>query len=283
MSRLTIILLTALTPLIWGSTYIVTTELLPPGQPFLASLLRILPAGLIVLAFNRTLPRKQDWWKIIILGILNIGLLQMMIFIAAYRLPGGLAAILVSLQPFIVMILMTTVAKVKLPMAAWIAGLLGFVGMIIMLYSPNMTIDVIGVVAALVSALSMALGIFFSRYWRVDLPLFAFTGWQLLVGGLFILPFYWTMESWPQMNLVNVMSYMYLCVFGAIISYILWFQGIKFLSPAVVSSLSLLSPISAYCLGWVFLGQKLSLVSMVGLLIVLGSIFAVQRAMSYSK
>lgn len=279
MSQLTVILLTTLTPLIWGSTYIVTTELLPQGYPFLASLLRILPAGIILLAFNRVLPKGKDWLKVIVLGILNMGLLQMMVFVAAYRLPGGLAAILVALQPFIVMVLMTTVAKVRLPTAAWIAGLSGFVGMILMLYSPNMTIDWIGVVAALLSALSMALGVFFSRYWRVDLPLFAFTGWQLLFAGLFILPFYWTMESWPVMTTVNVIGYLYLCIFGAIISYILWFQGIKYLSPAFVSSLGLLSPVSAFCLGWIFLGQSLSWISMIGLSIVLVSIFIVQRAL----
>lgn len=279
MSQLTIILLTTLVPLIWGSTYIVATELLPQGYPFLASLLRILPAGIILLAFNRVLPKGKDWLKVIILGILNMGLLQMMVFVAAYRLPGGLAAILVALQPFIVMVLMTTVAKVRLPTAAWIAGLSGFVGMILMLYSPNMTIDWIGVVAALLSALSMALGVFFSRYWRVDLPLFAFTGWQLFFAGLFILPFYWTMESWPVMTTVNVIGYLYLCIFGAIISYVLWFQGIKYLSPAFVSSLGLLSPVSAFCLGWIFLGQSLSWISMIGLSIVLVSIFIVQRAL----
>src|SRR3989338_2426928 len=41
-------LTTALGPVIWGSTYIVTTELLPPDRPFTAALLRTLPAGLLL-------------------------------------------------------------------------------------------------------------------------------------------------------------------------------------------------------------------------------------------
>ncbi|MGL4674673.1 MAG: EamA family transporter, partial [Wohlfahrtiimonas sp.] len=162
MSRLTIILLTMLTPLIWGSTYIVTTELLPPNQPFLAALLRVLPAGLILVACTRILPKGKDWLKVAVLGILNVGLLQTMLFIAAYRLPGGLAAILGAIQPMIVMLLMFLVAKVQLPKAAWIAGVTGFIGMIIMLYSPNMKADMVGVIAALTGALSMACGTFFS-------------------------------------------------------------------------------------------------------------------------
>ncbi|GAA5093518.1 EamA family transporter [Wohlfahrtiimonas larvae] len=282
MSRLTILLLTMLTPLIWGSTYIVTTELLPPNQPFLAALLRVLPAGLILVLCTRVLPKGKDWLKIAILGILNVGLMQAMIFVAAYRLPGGLAAILAAIQPIIVMILMSAVAKVQLPKAAWIAGVTGFLGMIIMLYSPNMKVDMVGVLAALTGALSMACGTFFSRYWKVNLPLFAFTGWQLLFAGLFILPIFLTMESWPTMTLTNIMGYIYLCLFGAVIAYILWFQGIKQLSPAIVSSLGLLTPVSAFILGWIFLGQKLSILSFVGLVIILGSIYVVQRSLGGS-
>ena len=50
------LLLTALAPAIWGSTYIVTTELLPDGYPMTAAMLRALPAGILLLAFTRTLP-----------------------------------------------------------------------------------------------------------------------------------------------------------------------------------------------------------------------------------
>ena len=49
-SPIMVILATALAPLIWGSTYLVTTEFLPPGRPFTAALLRVLPAGLLLLA-----------------------------------------------------------------------------------------------------------------------------------------------------------------------------------------------------------------------------------------
>lgn len=279
MSRLTIILLTALTPIMWGSTYIVTTELLPANHPFLAALLRILPAGLILIAWTRVFPKGKDWLKIAILGILNVGFFQAMLFVAAYRLPGGLAAILGAIQPLIVMLLMSGIAKVALPRAAWIAGISGLIGMIIMLYSPNMKADMVGVTAALAGALSMACGTFFSRYWKVDLPLFAFTGWQLVFAGLFILPIFLTMESWPTMTIKNILGYSYLCLFGALLAYILWFQGIKQLSPAIVSTLGLLSPVAAFFLGWVFLGQKLSFISMIGFVVILGSIFVVQRSL----
>ena len=48
-NRTAAILSTALAPLIWGSTYLVTTEFLPPNRPFTAALIRVLPAGLLLL------------------------------------------------------------------------------------------------------------------------------------------------------------------------------------------------------------------------------------------
>ena len=45
--RSPILLVTAITPAVWGTTYAVTTEFLPPGRPLLAGLLRALPAGLL--------------------------------------------------------------------------------------------------------------------------------------------------------------------------------------------------------------------------------------------
>ncbi|WP_286049378.1 hypothetical protein [Rheinheimera sp. KL1] len=48
--------LTALAPLIWGSTYVVTTEFLPPDVPLLSAALRTLPVGLLMLLWLRQLP-----------------------------------------------------------------------------------------------------------------------------------------------------------------------------------------------------------------------------------
>ena len=72
----------------WGTTYLVTTEMLPPGRPLTAAVLRALPAGLLLLAVTRTLPPGSWWWRSAILGTLNIGAFFAFLFIAAYRLPG---------------------------------------------------------------------------------------------------------------------------------------------------------------------------------------------------
>src|SRR5688500_16371429 len=99
------IALAAFAPVVWGSTYVVTTELLPVGHPLFAGLLRSLPAGLIALALTKELPRDGWWAKAAVLGVLNIGLFFPFLFIAAERLPGGVAATLGAAQPLVVALL----------------------------------------------------------------------------------------------------------------------------------------------------------------------------------
>ena len=83
----------------------------------------------------------------------------------------------------------------------------------------------------------------------------------------------------PALSAANVGGYVYLSLFGAVLAYVLFFRGLSRLSPAAVSSLNLLSPICAFVLGWLFLGQTLDARAMFGLALALASIAGIQRAM----
>ena len=265
MTRLSIILTTALAPLIWGSTYLVTTEFLPPQRPFTAALLRVLPAGILLLAYTRERPERHDWGKILLLGVLNIGLFQAMLFISASRLPGGLAATLSSTQTLMILLLGWLIGKNMPPKAAWGWAAAGVAGIALMVLSPQARFDGWGMAAALTGAAGMALGVYLSKHWRISLNALAFTGWQLLFGGLFLLPAALLLETPPDtLTAANIGGYLYLSLFGAVFAYALFFRGIAKLPPAVVSSLALLSPVCAFVLGWLFLGQSMDAKSLLG-------------------
>lgn len=276
------VFLTALAPAIWGSTYIVTTEFLPPDRPFTAALIRTLPAGILLVLLMRQNPKSNQWIRLIILSALNIGLFQAFLFVAAYRLPGGLAAVVGAIQPLMVMALAWALDHYRPRRLALWASIMGIFGMAALLLSPGSTWDGIGMVAALVGAASMAAGTYFSRRWRnCDLPVFAFTGWQLLIGGLILAPVAIMVDPpLPSLNLTQILAYAYLSIFGALFAYALWFRGIKRLPSVAVSSLGLLSPLMAVILGWVLLNQSMSGLSFLGLIMVLGSILAVQWSSS---
>ena len=282
-SRSLSIALTALAPLIWGSTYYVTTAFLPPDRPLTAAMLRVLPAGLLLLLWTREWPKQAaEWGKTLVLGALNIGFFQAMLFVAAYRLPGGLAAILSSTQTLVVLLLMA-LAGSRPPQAAWRAAGLGVLGVILLVASPQTRFDTLGIVAALAGAVSMAAGVFLAKRWQIKLSVLALTGWQLLLGGLCLLPVALLLEpALPTLTARNIGGYAYLCLFGAVLSYGLFFRGLRQLPPAVVSSLGLLSPVCAYVLGWVLLNQAMGWRAMLGFVLVLASIYGVQRTLARS-
>lgn len=275
-----LILLTAIAPALWGTTYIVTTELLPVDRPFIAAFLRLLPAGIILVLISRHLPQRSEWLRVIILAVLNFAIFHVLLFVAAYRLPGGLAAVVGAIQPLMMMFLIWFVDNRKPAHLALAASIVGVLGMAVLLLSPNSSWDFIGILAATVGAVLMTCGVFLARRWRTDMPLMAFTGWQLLIAGLILAPFAWLIDP-PLLSLTtkNILGYSYLSIFGTTLAYVLWFNGIAKLSPVAVSSLGLLSPIAAVVIGWVILGQSITGVAFLGLIAVLGSVLTVQWAL----
>lgn len=275
------LLLTALAPAIWGTTYIVTSQFLPPDRPFIAALLRVLPAGVALLIWCRRFPRRGEWWKLIVTGILNIGAFQALLFIAAYRLPGGLAAVIGAIQPLLVMLLAWCVDRQRSPWLAVVSAFSGIIGMALLLLSPDVVLDPLGILAAFAGAVSMALGTWLSRRWAISLPVVALTGWQLLIGGVVLAPVAWWVDPpLQQVTMTQAAGYLWLCVAGAMLAYGLWFRGISRLPSVAVSALSLLSPVTAVLLGWVFLGQKIEGLALLGLVVVLTSVLTIQRALT---
>lgn len=275
------ILLTALAPMIWGSTYIVASELLPADRPFTAALIRVLPAGLVLLLWARQFPRKQDFWRLTVLAILNISAFQALLFVAAYRLPGGLAAVLGAVQPLILMGLIWAVDSKAPNKMALIAASMGVVGMAVLLLSPETVFEPIGMLAALLGATSMAAGVWLTQRWKIQMSVQALTGWQLLLGGLMLFPIAYVFDpALPELNSQQIMGYVYLCLIGALLAYVLWFRGVARLPAVAVASLGLLSPLTAILLGWLFLSQSITGIALLGLVVVLISVFAVQYSAS---
>lgn len=277
-------LLTALAPAIWGSTYIVTSELLPPDRPFTAALIRTLPAGLLLLLLTRQLPARRHWWRLLVLGALNIGVFQALLFVAAYRLPGGLAAVLGAIQPLLVMLLAWAVDGRSPALATLGAAVAGLFGMAVLLLSPQTLFEPVGMAAAALGAASMATGVWLTRRWQLDLPVLALTGWQLVIGGLMLAPVAWLADApLPPLGPLEWAAYAYLSLAGALLAYALWFRGVARLPTVAVASLGLLSPLTAVVLGWVLLSQSITGTALVGLVIVLASVFAVQWTTARSQ
>ncbi len=278
MSRNRDTILAAMAPVIWGTTYIVTSQLLPPGYPLTDAMLRALPAGLLMIALTRQLPPRAWLGRLVLLGGLNFSLFWAALFVAAYRLPGGVAATLGAMQPLIVLFLARSLLGTPISRRGLGAALSGIGGVALLLLSPGAGLDLVGVGAALIGAVSMALGVVLSRKWQPPVSPLTFTAWQLTAGGVLLLPVALIVEPpLPALSLANIAGFLWLGLIGAALSYVFWFRGIARLGPTAISPLGFLSPLTAVALGWLLLGESLSPQQGIGALIVLGSVWLGSR------
>ncbi len=279
MNRASTVLLTALAPVSWGTTYAVTTEFLPPDRPLFTGMMRALPAGLVLLALARVLPRGVWWGKAALLGALNIGAFFPLLFLSAYRLPGGMAAVVGSVGPLIVVGLSALLLGQRPTTRSVLTGLVAAFGVSLVVLKAAGALDAVGVAAAFASSASMSAGTVLTKRWgRPDgVGPLALTAWQLTAGGLLIAPLALFVEGAPPaLDGRAVGGYLYLALANTAVAYWLWFRGIGRLTATQVTFLGPLSPLTAAVLGWAALGQSLTPVQLAGMALAFGATVAGQ-------
>lgn len=272
-----LVLLTAFAPAVWGTTYLVTTELLPAGHPLFAALLRALPAGLLALLIGRRLPRGTWWWKATVLGMLNIGAFFPLLFIAAERLPGGVAAALGGVQPLVVVGLGAAVLAERVRATALVAGTLGALGVALIVLTPAAGLDMPGILAGIGGVTATGAGIVLTKRWGrpAGVGAVSYAGWQLTAGGLLLLPLTLGVEGVPHhLDQSAVLGYLWLGGMGGLVAYALWFHGIQRLPIVVPGLLVLLSPTVATVLGAVIAGERFTPLQLLGIVFALAAMIA---------
>lgn len=275
MNRLTLVLLTALAPIAWGTTYLVTTELLPAGHPLFAGLLRSLPAGLLAVLISRRLPHGSWWGKSFALGALNIAAFFPLLFLAAERLPGGVAAAVAGAQPLIVLVLGALVLQERIRPATAAAAVVGAGGVALVVLGPAAELDVWGVLAALGGVTATGVGMILTKRWGRPSGVgpVAYAGWQLSAGGLLLLPLTLIIEGVPsEIDGGAALGYLWLGTAGGIVAYTLWFRGVQQLPVIAPGLLALLSPIVATTLGLLVAGESFTAIQAIGLALTIGAL-----------
>ncbi|MGA5819420.1 EamA family transporter [Kitasatospora sp. NPDC094028] len=265
----------ALAPAAWGTTYLVTTQLLPEGRPLLLAALRALPAGLLLLLLGRKLPQGRWWGRSVILGMLNIGLFFPLTFVAAYRLPGGVAATIGAIQPLLVAGFSIGVLGVRPGRRALVAGLVGVGGVALLVLNGGARLDALGIAAMAAAIALMAMGTVLIRRWGrpEGATMLDVTAWQLLAGSVVLVPLAAFVEGAPPaLSAANLAGFAYLSLFSTAVGYVLWFRGIDRLGAGPVSFLGLVNPVVATLGGLVVLHQTLTPWQLLGLALALGAL-----------
>jgi probable blue pigment (indigoidine) exporter len=266
--------LAALTPIIFGTTYLLTTEFLPPGRPLLAALMRSLPTGL-VLIIGSPIPPRRWMARFFVLSVLYASGLFPLLFLAAYRLPGGVAAVINSLSPLLVVVISVPLLGAQIRSIQIVAGSLGAAGVALLVLRSDARLDVVGLIAMGGAAIMFSVATVLTKRWGEPEGMTAIgvTGWIFLFAGLTLLPVTLLVEGLPDhLTARNIGGLIYLVLISGILAYALWFWGLQRLSASAVTFLTLLNPVTAALLGWIVLDQRLNAWQLLGAVIILISV-----------
>lgn len=272
-NRLRWLAVTAIAPIAWGSTYVVTRHLLPPDAPLWGSVLRALPAGLIVLLLARQLPRGAWWWRSLVLGTLNVGGFFVLIYIAGQRLPSSIASTLMSLAAACMMLFAWMLLRQRPRLFAVAGAALGLVGVALLVGFSGGEVDGWGVAASLGAMVASSLGFVLTARWGKGVAALPMTAWQLLGGSVVLVPIALLIEGAPPvLTPTSALGFAYVTLVATALAYVAWFTGLRHLPPSSVGLVGLLNPVTGTLLGVVLAGELFGVAQAIGVALVVGGI-----------
>jgi len=156
----------------------------------------------------------------------------------------------------------------------------GFAG-VALLVLRGTTVDPVGVAASFGAVAMSSLGFVLVKRWTSPVDLLTFTAWQLVAGGLVLLPIALIAEGGPPtLDPHAVGGFAYLGLVATGLAYIVWFRGLRRLPAAAVSLVGLLNPVAGTLIGVTLAGEAFGLAQGVGMVMVLGGILVGQPAVA---
>lgn len=265
--------MTAFAPVTWGATYLVTHRYLPPDHPIWGAAIRALPAGLLLLLVRRRLPRGSWWWRSAVLGALNMGAFFALVYVAAQTLPTSVASTIMATSP-VVMMAFAWAALSERPRAIQVLGaLIGIGGVGLMLFDGGGTVEATGVLASVAAMTMASFGYVLAKKWSAGVDVFSLTAWQLIAGGLVLVPAAFAIEGTPPaLDGPALLGFGYVTVVATAVAFAAWFTGLRHLGAGTVGLIGLLNPVTGVLLGTAIAGEHLAAHQIAGVVLVLGGI-----------
>ncbi|MCK0124058.1 EamA family transporter [Gelidibacter sp. F2691] len=270
---------------IWGSTYLLNKIAVTELPPFMLAAMRFITAGVLIFIIAKVMGKplaitKRQLINTAIAGFLFLTFGNGIVVWALKYVDSGFAALEISAQPLVVLILMRVFQGKKIKAMSVLGVILGIIG-IYLLVSQNEVVSkegsILGMIMIFVCMVSWATGSLFVG--KADLPsnYFVNTGYQMIAGGfmLVILSLIFG-ESWslPHVWSEKVqVSMVLLVVFGSIVAFTSFNFLLKRVSPEKVATSTYVNPIIALILGWYFLNEVITTQSIVAAIVLLTGVY----------
>ncbi len=270
---------------IWGSTYLFNKIAVTELPPFMLASFRFVTAGLLIFGISKARGislkiTKKQLKNTIIIGFLFLTLGNGVVVWALKYVDSGFAALEISAQPLVVIIMMRIFEGKKIKFMSIIGVVFGIIGIYLLVGQQEMISSkesVKGMLMIFVCLISWSYGSLLAA--KSDLPsnYFVNTGYQMFFGGLMLgigslaLGEPWSFPStWS--NDVQI-SMILLILFGGIVAFTAFNFLLRTVSPEKVATSTYVNPIIAMILGWYFLKEHVSQQSMVAAVVLLTGVY----------
>ena len=279
------VLITAIAPVAWGTTYFVTRHFLPVDYPLYGAVIRALPAGLFLLAITRKRPHGSWWWKSLVLGTLNVGTFFILVYLAAQLLPSSIASTLMASSAAVMMLLAWPILSERPGIFSIIGAATGFSGVCIMLLTGTESVNLFGVLASLAAMALSSIGYILTKKWGPDVSILALTSWQLIAGALVVAPIaVMTEGAFPYLDAQALLGFSYVTFLATALAFAAWFAGLRHLRAGTVGIIGLLNPVTGVLLGVFIASEPFGPRQIIGtILVLLGVLIGQQKNGSFDR
>src|SRR5947207_2704804 len=281
--------------LIWGSTYLGILFAIHSIPPFLMAGMRFFLAGVIIYGVARwqgaPRPTFETWRSSLIIGACLLLCGNGGVTVSEKWVPTGLASLLVATVPIDIALLgwISGTAPRPTPIV-WLGLVGGFIGVGVLVgpafasssVSPHNYLA-LGMSILLLASLIWSIGSLYSRTAKSSPSLFLAAGQQMICGGaLLILVGFGLGEQRGfdprHVTWLSIGAFVYLVLIGALIGYTAYFYLLRHCDPAKVATYAYVNPVVAVLLGTAFAGEKLTLRTLFGAGLIIGSVAVVITA-----
>jgi drug/metabolite transporter (DMT)-like permease len=265
--------------IIWGSTYLFIAIAVETIPPLTAVSTRFVAAGLILAAI---VLRRGDTMRVsvrelascVLIGCLLPGA-NAVLFFAEREVPTGLASLLIASVPLLV-VLLRLWGRERLRPRTLVGVGVGFAGVAVLL-NPSGGATLTGVLLCMLSALMWSVGTVASARLPMPRNAFAATAWEMLAGGILMLPWGIADAGGLSPSLGSVLSWVYLVTIGSVVGYTAYTWLLAHAPLSTVSTYAYVNPVVAILLGVLFRNEHLTWQILIGAAIVVAAVAVVVR------
>lgn len=276
---------------IWGTTWNVVRIAKDYMHPLQLAGLRQIAAGAIFIVYflaqGHKLPNLRQLWQAFYISIFLFVFSNGFTSWGMKYVSSGMGAIIGALSPLVIPFMAALFGeKQKLNLVTIIGLVLGALGVAVIFYdhlqdflNPEFRF---GIILLFIAVFAWSFGTILIMNKQRSMNAYHSTGWQMMFAG--ILMTVWAEISGYSRSISGFpwqawAALWYLIIFGSVVTFISYVYALKKLPVAQVSIYAYINPIVAIIIGWLFMGEELTVYIVTGALVILLGVYLVNRNM----